>query len=284
MSVVYGVGGVATLELETVDGAPPAVRVTVTGVASATVFALTRLCEGKTITVPEWRARTITDSDTTMDWVAPTNRPVTYNLSVDGTVVASATITLPSPYAWLQDPLQPDKCLKFVLSRDGLGTAVLDDRSLTSFTYKSGTTPIPILGSPEPVVFGGQRQAPSGISHRIRTFTEADTALMSDLIEGTPFLLIRTLPGMRGLPALAYLNGDVGRAPFTTHLPGGQQEYWTVTGDLVAAVMQAAITGSVTYDEVQQLLAGYTYDDVQTLAAATTYLDWQKNPLIFSTL
>jgi len=48
--------------------------------------------------------------------------------------------------------------------------------------------------------------------------------------------------------------------------------------------LRAAVTGSVTYDQVQQLLAGYTYDQVQAKAAATTYLDWQKNPLIFSTL
>ena len=89
---------------------------------------------------------------------------------------------------------------------------------------------------------------------------------------------------MRGVPALTYLNADAHREQFTTHLPGGQQEYWTLSGALVAAVAQAAITGSVTYDEVQQLLAGYTYDQVQALAAGTTYLDWQKNPLIFSTL
>ena len=104
------------------------------------------------------------------------------------------------------------------------------------------------------------------------------------IIQGTPILLIRSLPKMVGIPALAYLNGDVGQTPFTTHLPGGHQQYWTVTGDLIAAVLQAAVTGSVTYDQVQQLLAGYTYDQIQTRAAATTYLAWQKNPLIFSTL
>jgi hypothetical protein len=284
MTVVYSTGGPAVMELETIDGAPPSVRVTISGVATSTTFTLNRLCEGKTITVPGWRSKTFVDTELTMDWAAPTNRPVTYSLLVDGVVAAAATITLPTAYAWLQDPLQPEKCLRFALNRAEPGVAALDEKSLKQMTYKSNANAIQIMGSAEPVGFGGQRQAPSGITHRIRTFTAEDADLMGSLVEGTPFLLIRPLPGMGGLPALAYLNGDVGRVPFTTHLPGQFQEYWTVTGDLIAAVLQAAITGSVTYDEVQQLLAGYTYDQVQTLAAATTYLDWQKNPLIFSTL
>ena len=287
MTVVYSTGGSAVLELETVDETSsmgPAVRVTVSGVATMTTFTLTRLCEGRTETVPGWRAKQFTDSLVDTDWVAPTNQPVTYTLLVNGVVAAAATITLPSVYGWLQDPLQPDKCLKFALSRDGLGTAVLADKSLKQFTHKSNSTTMQIMGSPEPVAFGGQRQAPAGVMYQLRTFTDADAAAALELIQGTPILLIRSLPAMVGLPALAYVNGDVGQTPFTTHLPGGHQQYWSVTGDLIAAVLQAAVTGSVTYDQVQQLLSGYTYDQIQTRAAATTYLDWQKNPLIFSTL
>jgi len=283
MSVVIATGGSAVLELETMDGAPPAVRVTVSGVAAMTTFTLQRLCEGKTITVPGWRAKQFTDSYVDTDWAAPTNRPVTYTLLVNGAVVASATITLPSAYAWLQDPLQPDKAIRFGLDRDG-DTAVLDHKALKQFTRKGGTNLMPILGSSEPAAFGGQRQAPSGALYLIRTFTDTDAATMASLVEEAPILLIRSLPGMVGVPALAYLTGDVTQLPFTTHLPGEQQQYWSVTGDLVAAVLQAAVTGSVTYDQVQQLLAGYTYDQVQAKAAATTYLDWQKNPIIFSTL
>ena len=283
MTVVISTSGSAVLELETVDGTPPAVRVTVSGVASTTTFTLQRLCEGKTITVPGWRAKQFIDSYSDLDWAAPTNRPITYTLLVGGVVIASATITLPSVYAWLQDPLQPDKCLPFGLSRDG-DTAVLDHKALKQFTHRANATTMQILGSPEPALFGGQRQASSGATYQLRTFTETDAAAMASLIGETPILLVRPLPSMVGVPAVAYLNGDVVQAPFTTHLPGEHQQYWTVTGDLIAAVLHAAVTGGVTYDQVQQLLAGYTYDQVQAKAAATTYLDWQKNPLIFSTL
>lgn len=284
MTVVYAVGGIATLELETVDGEPPAVRVTVSGVAATTTFTLTRLCEGDTETVPGWRAKQIIDSLVYTDWVAPTNRPVTYNLSAGGSVVASATIMLTTAYAWLQDPLQPNRCMPFALRDSIPGMASLDSRSLKELDYPAESSLIPIMGSSRPVAFGGQRSAAAGVMHRIRTFTNTDAERFLTTIEEAPVLLVRTLPGMRGVPPLTYLNADVRREQFTTHLPGGEQEYWTVTGNLVAAVMQAAITGTVTYDEVQQLLAGYTYDEVQAMAAATTYLDWQRNPLIISTL
>lgn len=284
MTVVYAVGGIATLELETIDGEPPAVRVTVSGVAATTTFTLTRLCEGETETVPGWRAKQFLDSLVYTDWAAPTNRPVTYNLSVAGALVASATITLTTAYAWVQDPLQPDRCMPFSLRDSTPGMASLDSRSLKELEYRAGSSLIGIMGTSRPVAFGGQREAASGVVHRIRTYTDADAARFLQVIEEAPILLVRTLPGMRGVPALTYLNADVNREQFTTHLPGGQQEYWTITGNLVEAVMQAALTGAVTYDDVQQLLAGYTYDQVQALAAATTYLDWQKNPLIFSTL
>lgn len=284
MTVVYAVGGLATLELETVASEPPAVRVSVSGVAAVTTFTLTRLCEGETETVPGWRAKQFIDTMVYTDWAAPTNRNVTYNLSAGGSVVASATINLPTDYAWLQDPLQPNKCMPFTLRDTGTGTATLDSRSLKELEYRAGSSLIGIMGSSKPVAFGGQRSAASGVVHRIRTYTDADAERFLNIIKEAPILLVRTLPGMRGVPALTYLDANVRREQFTTHLPGGEQEYWTLIGDLLAAVMQAAITGSITYDDVQQLLAGYTYDQVQAKAAATTYLDWQKNPLIFSTL
>jgi hypothetical protein len=85
------------------------------------------------------------------------------------------------------------------------------------------------------------------------------------------------------LPALSYLCAEVVEQPVTVHY-GGTLTRWAVTGDLVSAVMQAAISGFVTYDEVQQLLAGVTYDEVQAAYSGLTYLDVQKNPLIFADL
>lgn len=282
MTVVFGTGTV-TLELETLDGPPPSVRVTVSNVTTATVFSLTRLCGGDTVTVPGWRQRNILDSDVYLDWVAPVARPITYNLSAGGVVVASATITLPSDTAWLQDPLQPDQSLPVVLKRAD-GALVLDFTALKQIDHKNQSTPIPILGSPLPTFFGGQRRAGSGLNLTVRSYTDDVSDTFTNIFTDTPILLLRTIPGMVGVPALAYLNADVSQKPLTKHLPGGEQQVWSITGDLISAVMQAAITGTVTYDQVQQMLSGYTYAQVQAKAAGTTYLDWQKNPLIFATL
>ena len=283
MTVVFAAGGIASLELETIDGTPPSVRVTVSGVASTTTFTLTRLCEGRTTTVPGWRAKTFIDTLVDSDWAAPINRPVTYSLLVNGSIVASATITLTSDSAWVQDPLQPDKCLPVKTGGINPGFLTMDGPSLKSVAYKNKSNAIDIIGSDLPVPFGGQVNGGSGINASMKADDNETSAAFRLIVKDAPILLLRTTVDMVPLPPLAYLLAQPVEQPVTVHWGGGLTA-WSVTGDLVAAVMQAAITGSVTYDEVQQLLAGYTYDDVQALAAATTYLDWQKNPLIFSTL
>lgn len=283
MTVVYAVGGIATLELETVDGTPPSVRVTVSGVATTTTFSLTRLCEGRTITVPGWRAKQILDSFSDPDWAPPLNRPVTYSLLVNGSVVAAATITLPSATAWLQDPLLPNMCLPVKTGGINPGFLTMDGPALKSVTYRNDANTIDIVGAEFPTAFGGQVNGGSGINASMKSDDHATAEQFRAIVKGTPILLLRTSTDMVPLPPLAYLKAQTVEQPVTVHWGGGLTA-WAVTGDLIEAVMQAAITGSVTYDEVQQLLSGYTYDEVQALAAATTYLDWQKNPLIFSTL
>lgn len=283
MTVVYGTGTIA-MELVTLDGPPPAVQVTLTGITSLTTFTLTRLCAGDTETVPGWRAKPITDSDVSTDPAAPLNLPITYTLSTAGGIVASATITLPSTTAWLQDPLQPDKSIPVVLTGNVPGAMTLDGTALKQIDYKNQASEIQILGSALPVFFGGQRRARTGINITMKSYTDDVSATFLNIVQEAPILLLRPITKMIGLPPLAYLNADVSQKPFTTHLPGLHQQIWTITGDLVAAVLQAAISGYVTNDEVQQLLAGYTNDQIQAKAAGTTNLDWQKNPLIFSTL
>jgi hypothetical protein len=253
-------------------------------VATTTTFTLQRLCEGATVTVPGWRAKQFIDSYSELDWAAPINRPVTYSLLVNEVVVVSATITLSTPYAWIQDPIQPDKCLPVKTGGINPGFLTMDGPSLKSVAYKSKSSAIDIIGSAYPVAFGGQVAAASGVNASMKADDNATSAAFRAIATGTPILLLRTTSDMVPLPALAYLQAQVVEQPLTVHWGTSQLTAWSVTGDLVAAVLQAAITGTVTYDQVQQLLAGYSYDQVQAKAAATTYLDWQKNPLIFSTL
>lgn len=283
MSVVYGSTSGVALELEPVTDGTPGIRVTVSGVPSTTTFGLTRLCEGDSLTVQGWRARPITDSDVSVDWAAPLNRPVTYNLTQDGSVVATATMTLPYDSAVIQDPLQPEKWLRVNTLAKEPGALTMRAEALKSIPYASKSNQIMVMGSRLPVAFGGQVQAASKVNSSVSSYDPATAAQFRELAQSTPILLLRTTEDMVPLPAVCYLLADVTEEPVTVHM-GGNLTRWQVTGDLVAAVMQAAVSGFITYDDVQQLLAGYTYDDVQAKAAGTTYLDWQKNPLIFSTL
>jgi hypothetical protein len=82
---------------------------------------------------------------------------------------------------------------------------------------------------------------------------------------------------------LAYLLAEVQEQPVTVHI-GGSLTRWNVSGDLVSAVVQAAVSGFVTYDEVQQLLAGVSYDEVQAVFSGLTYLDVMKDPLSYAAL
>lgn len=288
MTVVVAVGALASLMLEPlVDpvpaSLPPRVRVTVSGVASSATFSLTRLCEGESWTVPGWRARSFTDSDVDTDWAAPLNRPVTYTLSADGVPVCSATVILESATAIIQDPIQPDKFLPVFTRGRNPGALTMSSDALKAVSYVSPSTKIPVMGSRYAVGIGGQVQAGSDVSAAVVTDDGVAAARFRRLRSEAPILLLRPSTDMVPLPPLAYLLADVQEQPATVHIGGGLTR-WQVTGDLVAAVMQAAISGFVTYDEAQQLLAGVSYSDVQAAYAGLTYLDVQKDPLVYAAL
>lgn len=288
MTVVLAVGGLATLQLESlVDpvpaALPPRVRVTVTEVASTTVFTLTRLCEGESETVPGWRARSFTDSDVDVDFVAPLNRPVTYTLSVDGVAVCSATIVLESETAIIQDPIQPERFLPVRTTGREAGYLTMSSEALQSVQYQAGGSRIRVMGSAYPVSIGGQVAAGSGVNASVVSDDPVTASAFRRLRSGAPILLLRTSTDMVPLPPLAYLAAEVAEQPVTVHI-GGNLTRWQISGDLVSAVVQAAISGFVTYDEVQQLLAGVSYDEVQAAYAGLTYLDVQKDPLVYASL
>lgn len=284
MTVVFATGGLAALQLESlVDPAPaalpPRVRVTVTDVASTLTFTLTRLCEGESWTVPGWRARTFTDSDVDVDWVAPLNRPVTYTLSADGVAICTATIILESETAIIQDPIQPEKFVPVELRRLVSGALTLEQGAIGSLTYESAGTSIPVMGSRYGVSIGGQRQAAAGVPLGMLAPDEATSDSFRAVLAEAPILVYRPV-AKSPLPAVSYLRAS------PVEVPVGEDGFtqWQVSGDLVSAVVQAAISGFVTYDQVQQLLAGVTYDEVQAAYAGLTYLDVQKDPLVYSTL
>jgi hypothetical protein len=285
MTVVSAIGGLATLQLEgLVDESPaalpPRVRVTVTGVASAMTFTLTRLCEGESWGVPGWRARRFTDSDVDVDWVPPLNRAVTYTLSADGVAVCTATIVVESVDSVVQDPIQPDRFLQVLPRGLESGKLTMASGALESFEYANQSSRIQVMGSRYPVGLGGQRSAASGVALPLVSPDSVTSDLFRSVLADTPILVFRPA-FVCPLPPTAYLLASASEEPSAD---GSGFSVWPVSGDLVSAVVQAAVSGFVTYDEVQQLLAGVSYDEVQAVFSGLTYLDVMKDPLSYAAL
>lgn len=284
MSVVFGEPTPFFLELEPLNDGVPRVRITIYNVPPGTTIQIRRTSGGETMVVQGIFSQVTSDAGVFVDWAAPLNVEATYTVLVDGQAQYSGSVTLTSDTAWIQDPLQPDQALPVHPSSAAIpGNLVLDAEALASVAYAAPGETVRIMGSRYPRFFGGGRQGGTGVALPLLAMTPEMHDAFLGVIAEAPVLLFRPLPSMRPLPPVCYLRADVTDAPPNT-VAGREIARFTVEGDLVKAVLQAAVSGFITYAQVDELLAGYTYGDVQAAAASTMYLDWQKNPLIFTSL
>lgn len=290
MSPIYGAPGNLALEviytepLQGVPAAAPQVQITVTGLGMSTSkVKITRSAAGVSLTVPgalEWE---VVDSGVLTDYAVPLNIQATYTLYVDGVIADVKTVTAVSSWAWVSDPRQPNRALPVHVEDRVAGALTMRGEALKEISYPVRGSSMEVMGDSVPVSFGGQRGAPRGVNVSMSAYDSTATNAFRELISEAPILLLRTTSRMVPLPPMVYLLADVSELPVTVHI-GGALTAWSVAGDFVRPVLQQVISGFLTYDDVQAVLGVYTYDEVQALAAGTTYLDWQKNPLIFTTL
>lgn len=279
----YGAPGNMSLEALT-DAPCPRVRITLTGLGgTAVTVRITRTVAGAALVVPGALAWELVDSGVLVDYAAPLNVQTTYTLYVDGAIADVKTITLESDTAWIQDPRQPDRALPVEVEDAVNGRLTMRAEALADINYGANSSTMSVMGDPLPVAFGAQRSAPAGLNVSMSSYEAATSTAFRELVSEAPILLLRTTDRMVPLPPAVYLLADVSEQPQTVHI-GGTFTAWNVVGDFVRPVLQQVISGFLTYADVQAVLGVYTYDEVQALAGATTYLDWQKNPLIFTTL
>lgn len=273
-------GLTVTIETKTDD---PCERVIITfsGAGPLATYQVTRTVEDFTWVVPGASAFSFADSYVLTDYTAPLGRPIVYTIYKNGSVLTTWTTTLNSPNSRLQDPIRPDQSLPVMHSGRWPGKLTLTSETGGSINRPAAGTAIPVIGDPFPRQYVGTRQAPGKIKLGLKVYDEPTSTLVRGIAASAPILLFRPLPSVIGLPPLVYLLGDVTEEPVIRW--GSTYTLWHMTGDLVAAVVQAAITGQITYAQVQALLGNYTYDQILSAAASTTYLDWQKNPMIFTT-
>ena len=283
MAVGLGTESPYFLEAEAVYDGPPRTRLTVYNVPEDSVIGLWWFSGRESGPVQGYRSWRVTGFGIAHDWAAPLNREVTYAVVVDGEAVASADITLVSDVAWLQDPLHPDMGLPVSSHELKSGHLLMDSKAINQATYTNNGNSAQVMGSRYPRFNAGLRSAASDVSLTMWSDDEPTESAFRGMVLDSPVLLLRPLPRHRLLPPLAYIAADVTEDQRTVRL-GQNLVHWTVAGNLVQAVLQAAQSGFITYQDVQDLLGGFTYGEVQQAAQATTYLDWQKNPLLFSNL
>lgn len=271
------------LDLETSVEGVPHVVITVLNVPYGGVITIERSSGGDTMTVQGARNRFVNEAEVFRDWAAPLNRESTYSVVVDGVVVSSATVTLFSETAWLQNPLHPEIAIPVSWKNFAPGALLLQGSALKKVDYPAEFQQMRPMGSRYPVVVAGQRQGGSGVEVPFWSDEREVADGFRDMVLDAPILLLRPLPEHVPLPPVCYLAAQVTEQPVTVHY-GRELTSWAVTGDLVRAVVQASLSGDVTYEQVNGLLAGYTYAEIQARAGATTYLDWRKNPMIFTRL
>ena len=86
-------------------------------------------------------------------------------------------------------------------------------------------------------------------------------------------LLLRSVPVLTPLPALAYVRADAIEEPVTA-LMGGTLTLWELSGDLVRPPSINLLVPTWTYEQVAALWE--TYADAAS--AGRTYLEWMKDP------
>lgn len=269
------------------DAGPPQVGVTVTGLDGATPSTITvrQSTDGLT-----WQ--TVRGADHLVvlggvfvrDFVPPLNRLVTYDLVVHAGPVTptptQATITVPSPTAWVQDPLDPSSAVAVDCWGATAGVMALAD-SFESLTRAQTSDVAQVQGARLPVASVGTRLAPSKVRVHLRAVLPAQDALagsLRSLLDTSGTLVLRGLPVAIPLDPVAHVvAGSVEEVPVVGGLLGHRND-WVLDVTQIRPTSLGIAIPWWTYAEVAALWVPDTYDQAKAARPGQTYVDWQANP------
>lgn len=258
-------------------GKPPRVNLVVHSIPGEQVIRVERTSSGETTIVPGARRKRASGAAVIVDHFPALGTPTTYTVYVGTHAMKQTTITVESDTGWLQDPIYPDQAVPVVGHGGVVGALKLTSESLESVTYAVTGTEHKTLGSRYGVVIGSDRGGAENVTLTHSSYDRALDTATRELVEDAPVLVFRPPAGMQPLPPVCYLHATFTDMPLTTHW-GGTLARFSLTGNLVQAVLTAARSGLATYADVHAILSGYTYGDVAALQAGKSYLDVQKNP------
>src|SRR5690625_2306327 len=264
------------------DFAAPAVGITVEGLSAteSSRVAIYRQTPGKERTLVQGLGNVDVDgAGYWVDYLPPLGVPVTYVVEVlegDPLEENSATITIPSKTAWLQDALNPLLAVEVACRPGNRDTLFFTAEAFTAFERPTNSDLVQIMGGRVPVGMTSRRQTPVGIPfNMVTTAAEASSMLREVLIEGT-HLVLRVPPEISMLDPVTYLSDvQVSEEPGRQSFLGGHVIRWNMTGSQTRGPRIVAWTALWTYDDVAELYAGYSYTD---LVDGRRYVQWQAAP------
>lgn len=266
------------------DTGAPQVGITVTGLPSGSpsVVTVERSTDGV-----RWEAvrgalrEQVTGSDFFRDFVPPLNVPVTYRLSTSAAVTGStaATVTVPSDWAWLQDPLNPRAAVA-VSWHHGDDAIRLLSRTAATIARRQPADVVRVQGARLPVASLGVRQAPSGVLLHLQALAAAQGALVKslrDLFETAGTVVVRGLPPEIPIDPVAHVIApDLDDSAVVGGVLGNNEWRFEVTQ--VRAPSPKIAVPWWTYDQVRALWTAHTYAQVLAARPGDTYLDWLRDP------
>lgn len=233
---------------------------------SGTRLSVWRSAAGRRVPVRGFKRREVVgDSYTLVDYEAPFGIPISYDIECRNdagvlldTIALPVSVSLDVTVPWIQDALSPSVSMAVTLGGD----------SLTNRSLRRDGGLVPVNGATEPIGQGGVRRVGAGIPLSFRCSGEAEEDAIVAVLNSADPLVLRTPPGYRNMPRLAYVT----TGEWNVNVPpqgGGIDAHSLITGtvDLVAAPSASVIVPVRTYGSVHE-----SNTDYQAVRDAGSYL------------
>lgn len=279
--------------VEVIMGTPDRAGLTITGLGvGESVVNVWQMADGERNRVPGYRRVTMNDASYVVDYYAPLQRPVTYEVEVVSgpngpSRTVSEPVTIPSVTGFLMDALVPQTAVPVVGDSDRAGDFYLRSSALAEMEYRAEVSIFNVMGSDKPLALFGQRMAEMNLDTSLGINSAEENARLKKLLRSTGQLLFKPLPSWGGLElsgAMSLANASAKQVPVNVTF-GGDLTWWELKSDVVAPPTIRVLTAEFTYGDVALLFSTYQakLDTVVASAAAAgespTYLYDLKRPL-----
>lgn len=216
------------------------------------------------------------------DFACPLNVATLYRATITGgsSEQVTATVTVTSSQAWIQDPLNPTTACPLYADM-AAGHILLTLGSFATSTWAQHVDLATVIGASLPAASISVRQRVSAMPMVLMHDVAAEGGALRSLLLSSGQLVVRGLPVSGLLDPVAHVAvGDATEARFAA----GQVSQWTLTARQTRPTTLRVVVPWWTYDQVKTLIQAQvsptaTYAQVVTaMPAGKTYTDWLADP------